>query len=90
MLLPFLRERREVVLTTMNRQGAQGILDGASKAMLENEFGTHRDEDVVQQILEKGEIQEATVRHFPFRPLPLLSILRIMLTLASIEPRTPG
>ncbi|KUL89423.1 hypothetical protein ZTR_04418 [Talaromyces verruculosus] len=45
-----------------HKQGAQGILDGASKAMLENEFGTHRDEDVVQQILEKGEIQEATNR----------------------------
>lgn len=49
----------------MNRHGAQGILDSASKAMLENEFGTSRDEDVVQQILEKGEIQEATVR-LPF------------------------
>jgi ribosome maturation protein Sdo1 len=58
-----------VVLTiSVNRQGAQGILDGASKAMLENEFGTYRDEDVVQQILEKGEIQEATVRPFPFLP----------------------
>lgn len=29
--------------------------------MLENEFGTAREEDVVQQILDKGEIQEATV-----------------------------
>jgi hypothetical protein len=29
--------------------------------MLENEFGTTREEDVVQQILEKGEIQEVTV-----------------------------
>ncbi|CRG90871.1 hypothetical protein PISL3812_07917 [Talaromyces islandicus] len=43
-----------------HKQGAQGILDGASKAMLENEFGTTREEDVVQQILEKGEIQEVT------------------------------
>ena len=45
----------------VDRQGAQGILDGASKAMLENEFGTHKEEDVVEQILEKGEIHEATV-----------------------------
>lgn len=43
------------------RQGAQGILDGASKAMLENEFGTAKEEDVVAQILEKGEIQEGQV-----------------------------
>ncbi|KAH8703151.1 putative RNA binding protein [Talaromyces proteolyticus] len=43
-----------------HKQGAQGILDGASKAVLENEFGTSRDEEVVEQILEKGEIQEAT------------------------------
>lgn len=62
--LPFQNSNtREDVLTKANRQGAQGILDGASKAMLENEFGTTRDEDVVQQILEKGEIQETTVRH---------------------------
>lgn len=32
--------------------------------MLENEFGTTREEDVVQQILEKGEIQEATVSYY--------------------------
>lgn len=57
-----------VLLELGIRQGAQGILDGASKAMLENEFGTHRDEDVVQQILEKGEIQEATVRRVPLFP----------------------
>lgn len=47
------------------RHGAQGILDSASKAALENEFGTSKDEDVVQQILEKGDIQEATVCLFP-------------------------
>jgi ribosome maturation protein Sdo1 len=43
------------------RHGAQGVLDGASKASLENEFGTSREEDCIQQILEKGEVQEATV-----------------------------
>lgn len=40
------------------RQGAQGKLDRASKASLENEFGTSKDEDVVKQILEKGDLQE--------------------------------
>lgn len=44
------------------RHGAQGVLDGASKAMLENEFGTSRDEECVRQILEKGEYQQSTVR----------------------------
>lgn len=29
--------------------------------MLDNEFGTHKDEDVIIKILEKGTIQETTV-----------------------------
>ena len=41
-----------------NRQGAQGILDGASNAQLDSEFGTHKEEDVVKAILEKGDVQE--------------------------------
>ena len=36
-------------------------MDTASKAMLEDEFGTSRDDDVVQQILEKGTIIESEV-----------------------------
>ncbi|KAK7514376.1 ribosome maturation protein [Phyllosticta citricarpa] len=40
-----------------HKHGAQGVLDGASKAALENEFGTSKDEDVVIQILEKGDVQ---------------------------------
>ena len=44
------------------RQGSQGILDAASHASLENEFGTHKEEDVVKQILEKGTVQETEVR----------------------------
>jgi ribosome maturation protein Sdo1 len=39
-----------------HRQGAQGILDSASNADMDSEFGTHKVEDVVQQILEKGEV----------------------------------
>ena len=38
------------------RQGAQGILDEASNAQLESEFGTSKIEDVVQQIIEKGQV----------------------------------
>lgn len=38
--------------------GSQGILEGVSKAMLENEFGTSDEDQVVIQILEKGSMQE--------------------------------
>ncbi|KAK1769715.1 SDO1-like protein [Phialemonium atrogriseum] len=49
---------------TTNRQGAQGPYMGASQADLENEFGTHVDDDVIIQILEKGNIQQS---QFPER-----------------------
>ncbi|CAF9920220.1 MAG: hypothetical protein GOMPHAMPRED_002014 [Gomphillus americanus] len=42
-----------------HKQGDQGILDTASNATLENEFGTHKDEDVVMEILQKGTIKES-------------------------------
>ncbi|KAK5007134.1 shwachman-Bodian-diamond syndrome protein [Cryomyces antarcticus] len=41
-----------------HKQGAQGVMDAASNGALEDEFGTHREEDVVQQIIEKGDLQE--------------------------------
>ncbi|KAI9794525.1 MAG: hypothetical protein M1835_006532 [Candelina submexicana] len=41
-----------------HKHGAQGVLDAASNQTLENEFGTHKDEEVVKVILEKGELQE--------------------------------
>lgn len=44
-----------------HRQGAQGTYDTASKSTLDNEFGTHNDEDVIKQILEKGTVQESEV-----------------------------
>ena len=44
-----------------DRHGAQGILDTASQATLTNEFGTTKEEDVIIQILEKGEMQESEV-----------------------------
>ncbi len=43
------------------RQGAQGTYDTASHAALDNEFGTHVDEEVIKQILEKGTLQESEV-----------------------------
>ncbi|RKF57371.1 putative shwachman-bodian-diamond syndrome protein [Golovinomyces cichoracearum] len=48
-------------LTGYPRHGAQGNLDTASTATLENEFGTSVVEDVIKTIIEKGTIQETEV-----------------------------
>lgn len=37
-------------------------MDGASKATLENEFGTHNEDDILIKILEKGDLQASEVR----------------------------
>lgn len=42
-----------------HKHGAQGTFDTAPKSTLENEFGTAREDDVVAQILEKGNVQES-------------------------------
>jgi ribosome maturation protein Sdo1 len=44
-----------------HKQGTQGVMDRASKSSLENQFGTSNEDDVVKQILEKGEVQESKV-----------------------------
>ena len=49
-------------------------MDTASKATLENEFGTTNDEEAIKQILEKGTLQESQVRIFP--PIPLTIPIR--------------
>ena len=49
-------------LRCTHSHGAQGVFDHASKASLENEFGTSKDDECIQQILERGEIQESSVR----------------------------
>ncbi|KAI1466759.1 shwachman-Bodian-diamond syndrome protein [Daldinia caldariorum] len=41
-----------------HKQGAQGQIDGASRAMLENEFGISDPEEVIKYILESGAVQE--------------------------------
>jgi ribosome maturation protein Sdo1 len=46
---------------TTHKHGPQGLLEGASNAMLENEFGTSKDDEAVLQILEKGSMQEFEV-----------------------------
>ena len=45
-----------------NNHGNQGILDTASNAQLENEFGTSKEEEVVKAILEKGDVQESDAK----------------------------
>ncbi|KFY14640.1 hypothetical protein V491_05968 [Pseudogymnoascus sp. VKM F-3775] len=43
---------------TTGKQGAQGELNTASKSQLENEFGTSKDDEVIQKILQEGTLQE--------------------------------
>ncbi|KAH8094949.1 DUF1960-domain-containing protein [Cristinia sonorae] len=40
-----------------SNQGTQGILGKASNQQLENVFGTHKDIDVIEQLLKKGTAQ---------------------------------
>ncbi|KAM4059430.1 shwachman-Bodian-Diamond syndrome (SBDS) protein [Hirsutella rhossiliensis] len=42
-----------------HKQGTQGMMDTASKATLDNQFGTSVDEEVIKQILEKGHMQNS-------------------------------
>lgn len=72
-----------MVLTTGDRHGAQGTLDTASNSTLENEFGSSKAEDVIQQILEKGTIQETEVRHFLPSVLALKSFALLTFLIAS-------
>ena len=48
-------------LLTDERHGTQGVLDTASKGTLDTEFGTTNQDDVIAQILEKGDVQESEV-----------------------------
>lgn len=43
------------------RHGAQNAYDGASKATLENEFGTSNEDECMIKILEKGDLQQTEV-----------------------------
>ena len=52
------------------RHGAQGVMDAASKATLENEFGTSNEDDCMIKILERGNLQETQVRAQQASPAP--------------------
>ena len=45
-----------------HKHGAQGQMDTASKASLENEFGTKNEDEVIIKILEQGQPQSVQVR----------------------------
>jgi hypothetical protein len=61
----------------LRRHGKQGVLNTASNSQLENEFGTKNEDDVVKQILEKGDIQSSEVRHFQSRGTFGCSVLTV-------------
>jgi ribosome maturation protein Sdo1 len=53
-----------------HKHGAQGQLDEASNASLENEFGTKKEDEVIIKILEQGQLQTSEVRcHLDFSSL---------------------
>lgn len=57
--------RKNQLLTdfrTLLRQGAQGILNEASRATLEHEFDTSDSYEAILKILDEGEIRENIVR----------------------------
>jgi ribosome maturation protein Sdo1 len=51
------------------------VLDGASKATLENEFETSNEDECIIKILESGEVQKSQVRnYFILRDLALTKL----------------
>ena len=52
---------RMLTLAVRRRHGAQGVLDGASKAVLDNEFGTSNEDECIKKILEGGTVQTTDV-----------------------------
>lgn len=54
-------QRQLIIGISLYRHGAQNAHDSASKATLENEFGTHNDDECITKILEQGTLQETEV-----------------------------
>ncbi|KAK5400949.1 hypothetical protein LTR06_011071 [Exophiala xenobiotica] len=55
--IPLIQVVNSLKIMVTHKQGAQGHLDGASKASLENEFGTSDETKVITTILEQGDVQ---------------------------------
>ncbi|EWC43459.1 hypothetical protein DRE_07569 [Drechslerella stenobrocha 248] len=45
---------------TTRKQGAQGILDSASKSTMEGAFGTSNEDEVIKTILKEGQLQTSS------------------------------
>lgn len=57
------------ITRSLFRHGAQNAYDAASKATLENEFGTSNEDECMIKILEKGDLQHTEVsRDFYLAP----------------------
>jgi len=56
--IPLERVVSALQIFVTHKHGSQGPFDGASHSTLDNEFGTHDEEMVMKQILEKGTLQE--------------------------------
>lgn len=59
-----------LVIDKKRRQGKQGHLDSASKAILSAEFGTENEEEVIKKILTNGTAQTVEVSLLPTPPSP--------------------
>lgn len=82
-----------IVILTIISHGTQGILNTASKGTLENEFGTSNEDEVIKQILQKGDVQSTQVRHDNTQPISchLLSNVNLQThTDVEAELRAPG
>jgi len=64
------------------------MYEGASNSMLENEFGTTKDDEIVAKILEKGTLQEFEVRFFYFPFLKSHNYFMRPIAKRRCEPRT--
>ena len=59
----FIAPRCEWLMLFKCRHGAQNAHDEASKQVLENEFGSHNEDECMKKILEGGSLQETEVRY---------------------------
>ncbi|MCJ1236732.1 hypothetical protein MMC14_004714 [Varicellaria rhodocarpa] len=57
--IPLVQVVNSFKIFVTHKHGAQGTFDSASKATLENEFDTSKDDECVIKILEQGSLQES-------------------------------
>lgn len=85
-----------MMLRRTHRHGAQGVMDTASHATLENEFGTKNEDECITKILEKGQPQLTQVTRHPSNfgvhvanhPNRLMSVVVTVMILWAQDKRT--